>query len=146
MQWGYLRMLCKDFLSMSRYTIMERTKIGLLINPIAGMGGRVGLKGTDGLVDEAIKRGAEPQAMNRMMKTLKSLKEKDALFLTAGDEMGERAIEGTKPERRVVYRTGSFNFSASFKAHSRTIQTSGFASPGASTVFTVSWERRSVQP
>lgn len=37
-------------------------RIGFLINPIAGMGGRVGLKGTDGVADEAVRRGAEPVA------------------------------------------------------------------------------------
>lgn len=36
--------------------------IGFVVNPIAGMGGRVGLKGTDGVVDQARAAGAEPIA------------------------------------------------------------------------------------
>ncbi len=48
-------------------------KIGFLINPVAGMGGRVGLKGTDGVVDEAIRRGAEPVAPQRAREFLEAL-------------------------------------------------------------------------
>ena len=41
-----------------------RPRVGLVVNPVAGMGGRVGLKGTDGeeMLEEALFRGAEPVA------------------------------------------------------------------------------------
>lgn len=37
-------------------------KVGFIVNPYAGMGGAVGLKGTDGCVREAYARGAVPMA------------------------------------------------------------------------------------
>lgn len=53
-------------------------RIGVVVNPIAGMGGRVGLKGTDGKVDEARERGAEPRAPERARTALAALAETDA--------------------------------------------------------------------
>jgi len=67
-------------------------RIGLVVNPIAGMGGPVGLKGTDGKVDEARERGAEPRAPDRARTALDALSETgaDVEILTYGDPMGER--------------------------------------------------------
>lgn len=50
--------------------------LGFLVNPIAGMGGAVGLKGTDGpgTVEEAIKRGAGPTSPARAGQFLSHLK------------------------------------------------------------------------
>lgn len=47
------------------------TRVGFLINPIAGMGGRVGLKGTDNVVEEARRRGAQPFAHERALACLR---------------------------------------------------------------------------
>lgn len=70
-------------------------KLGLIINPIAGMGGRVGLKGTDGLsiLEKAKALGAKPIAQERAKKALQMLKYlKDKFELvTCAAKMGEEA-------------------------------------------------------
>ena len=50
-------------------------RIGLIVNPIAGMGGSVGLKGTDGdIYREAEKMGAKPVTPIRANELFMSLK------------------------------------------------------------------------
>jgi len=47
------------------------SKIGFVVNPIAGMGGRVGLKGTDDVLKEALGLGAKPVAPKKAIETLR---------------------------------------------------------------------------
>jgi predicted polyphosphate/ATP-dependent NAD kinase len=64
-------------------------RIGLIVNPVAGMGGSVGLKGTDGKVDEARRQGAIPHAGDRARITLTLLaQEKGLRFITCSGAMG----------------------------------------------------------
>lgn len=70
-------------------------RVGLVVNPIAGMGGRVGLKGTDGKVAEARERGAEPRAPERAVRALEALYERspESSILTWGGKMGADEAE-----------------------------------------------------
>jgi predicted polyphosphate/ATP-dependent NAD kinase len=80
--------------------------VGLVINPVAGMGGSVGLKGTDGkdVYQEALRRGAVPVSEERTVVALRSIPASlDVQFLTASGEMGERAAIRAGVPFRIVY-------------------------------------------
>lgn len=84
-------------------------KIGLIVNPIAGMGGRVGLKGTDGIdiLESAIKLGAIKQApmkATRALNKLVPIRDKIILF-TASDDMGENQCKSLGLNYEVVYKS-----------------------------------------
>ena len=68
-------------------------KVGLIVNPLAGIGGRVGLKGSDGreIVEKALALGAVPEAPAKAAKALermKGVKDQITLFTFPGP-MGE---------------------------------------------------------
>ena len=105
--------MCEIYKSyLTLHTIDERSqqlvpvmlRLGFVVNPIAGMGGRVGLKGTDGdALEEAIARGAEPVSPRRAVEFLRRLRslglEPSVEVVTCPGLMGE-------------YETASAGFSA----------------------------------
>jgi len=96
-------------------------RIAFVVNPIAGMGGRVGLKGTDGVVDDAIRKGAQPRSPERAREALSRLKEafdrhrvkEEVLFLTASGPMGEDLL------RELTHPLWSFDVIHSFGGSSK---------------------------
>ncbi len=83
-------------------------RVGLVINPIAGMGGAVGLKGTDTaeVLNEAVRRGARPQSEDRAYDALRSAGELVGYeFITAGGAMGESVLRRFDVKLDVVHPT-----------------------------------------
>jgi predicted polyphosphate/ATP-dependent NAD kinase len=71
-------------------------RIGLIINPLAGIGGRVGLKGSDGLATQcrAFELGATPEGHHRASLSLLPLSQLDSPLevFTFPHEMGETSV------------------------------------------------------
>lgn len=81
-------------------------KIGLIVNPIAGMGGKVGLKGTDGpeIVEKARSMGARPESAAKAAQAIRVIAAiKDQLeLITCPGSMGEETALHCGFEPRLI--------------------------------------------
>lgn len=83
-----------------------KRKIGLIVNPVAGMGGSVGLKGTDGKAyKRALELGAKPVTPARTKDLFGHIRRKEEIdLLTAPGPMGEELIHGFDISTAVIGR------------------------------------------
>ncbi|RUO21260.1 ATP-NAD kinase [Aliidiomarina iranensis] len=88
---------------------MYKYKFGLVINPYAGIGGAVALKGSDGAETrrEALARGAEQKAEKRALQALSQLLpyRNEIKFFTAANSMGADILAELGFEYEVVYHS-----------------------------------------
>ena len=86
-------------------------KAGLIINPVAGIGGRVGLKGSDGaeIQSQALAMGAEPLADQRVKETLSNLDQSlsEITWLCANGAMGADLLTEMEIPHQVIYHPAS---------------------------------------
>ena len=80
--------------------------LGLIVNPIAGMGGRVGLKGTDGddTHQKALALGAKPLAGRRAMEALTVISGgmPELTVITCAGRMGEDVVKACGMSAHVI--------------------------------------------
>lgn len=85
---------------------MAEKRLGLIVNPVAGIGGRVGLKGSDGaeIQKKALELGAVPQSLNRAIQALERIKSMkgDLEVITYPGEMGGDAARACGFEPTVI--------------------------------------------
>ncbi len=89
-------------------------KLGLVVNPLAGIGGTVALKGSDGdaIVQQALSRGAVPLAQTRSHDALDKVELGHFEFFCAGGDMGEQVLRAFDIEPQVVYQADGEHTSA----------------------------------
>ena len=70
-------------------------RLGLIINPLAGLGGSVALKGSDNVAEEALRLGAIPKATDRMRQALDVIMPyaEKLQIITAAGSMGQTLAE-----------------------------------------------------
>lgn len=84
-------------------------KLGFIINPVAGVGGSVALKGSDGMAMHALALGAEPKANIRAQTALEVLQpyQDEITVYTVNNLMGEQAAKALGFNVNLVYTTES---------------------------------------
>lgn len=89
-------------------------KLGLIINPLAGVGGSVALKGSDGeeTARQALALGAEPKAGMRTAQALEVLQGLEFELVTFPAEMGETTARELGFSPRVIGEIVSGNTTA----------------------------------
>ena len=82
-------------------------KLGIVVNPFAGIGGALALKGSDGaeIREKALAMGAEKKANEKMAKALSILDALSGQFtvVTAAGDMGETVCESLGIPYEVIY-------------------------------------------
>jgi predicted polyphosphate/ATP-dependent NAD kinase len=86
--------------------------IGFIVNPIAGMGGRVGLKGTDDVLTQAVTLGAHPVARKKAEEMLQAFSKEspltdEILWITCGGDMGNTELETVRIKNKQIVYTAS---------------------------------------
>ena len=86
-------------------------KAGFIVNPVAGMGGAVALKGTDGeeTLRRAVELGAKPRAAGRAETALREFADaaRGTLFLAPSGEMGAGLLTKYGIECETLFETGT---------------------------------------
>lgn len=87
---------------------MSRFHIGLIINPLAGLGGPAALKGSDGVAEQALAMGIEPRAAQRTRTALEQLLvlRERIEFVTFPGPMGADLLAQMGFEHRVLGELG----------------------------------------
>lgn len=102
-------------------------RLGVIINPLAGLGGSVALKGSDGVAAEAMARGAEPKAHLRLAQALEViLPYRDKVeLITASGAMGEEVALQLGFNHQVAYHSAVETEARDTQDAVRAIQASG---------------------
>ena len=107
---------------------MKKFKLGFVINPVAGVGGSVALKGSDGAAtpEKALSLGAEFKANQRAATALTVLEpyKNQIVIYTANHSMGEACAKALGFDVQVVYQSSEQELIPEQKSSLQSINTS----------------------
>lgn len=117
----------KDFADNNSHFQAGPFRLGFLVNPLAGLGGSVALKGSDNVAAEALARGATPQAPAKARAVLEALLpwRDHILVLTASGPMGADIAAELGYEVRVVHHPAADTSATDTEATARAVLAQG---------------------